>query len=393
MAMLDIVQPKNDDTDEDAINADVLPHEKYAQYWPVIPVSRESNEPIVEWSDNKSLMMGAFPDKFLFGQGIPNRLLTQQNWNHFSLYYDGQFDDPLFIAHGFNQLQRACCIRNSARITGKNFATLRSLGVLANSEEFWRQLIWARDHPHSQEAKSLNAKVSRILSMVGSTIPYRPFERAVTRPKLNAMRYCYGVGSNFVTGAPPEFEDLLTLRLCMKPKYNDPNCAVSKQGFTWSGLPDSICNKTSLRMRMTKQWPFLEAQNFHHKLQILLEAIIGCKTSYKTRRNHDYFQYDQHTYHCIAAFNGVIEPQLDCRLHWHIMLYSSVLSPELLEKVAATTSKSLQCQIGTMLDSITCTTLPCNIHQWYNKILSYQKLFPARTKKTNTTPQLYGTIP
>ncbi len=31
MAMLDIVQPENDDTDEDATNADVLPHEKYAQ--------------------------------------------------------------------------------------------------------------------------------------------------------------------------------------------------------------------------------------------------------------------------------------------------------------------------------------------------------------------------
>ncbi len=195
-------------------------------------MSRESNEPIVEWSDNKSLMMGAFPDKFLFGQGIPNRLLTQQNWKHFSLYYDGQYDDPLFIAHGFNQLQRACCIRNSARITGKNLATLKSLGMLANSEEFRRQLIWERDHPHSQEAKSLNAKVSRILSMVGSTIPYSPFERAVTRPKLNAMQYCYGVGSNFITGAPPEFEDVLTLRLCIKPKYNDPNCAISKQGFT-----------------------------------------------------------------------------------------------------------------------------------------------------------------
>ncbi len=55
------------------------------------------------------------------------------------------------------------------------------------------------------------------------------------------------------------------------------------------------------------------------------------------------------------------------------MLYSSVVSPELLEKVAAATSKSLQCQIGTMLDSITCTTVPCNIHQWYNKILSSVK--------------------
>jgi hypothetical protein len=105
---------------------------------------------------------------------------------------------------------------------------LKSLGALANAEEFQRQLIWARDHLHSQEAKSLNAKVSQILSMVGSMIPYSPFEHAVTHPKLNAMQYCDGVGSNFITGAPPEFEDLLMLRLCMKPKYNDPKCVISK---------------------------------------------------------------------------------------------------------------------------------------------------------------------
>ncbi len=150
-------------------------------------MSCELNELIVEWTDNKSLMIGAIPDKFLFGQGVPNGLPTQRNWKHFSLYYDGQFDDLLFIAHGFNQLQRAFCICNLARIPGKNLATLKSLGVLANSDEFRTQQIWARDHPHSQEEKSLNAKVSRILSMVGPTIPYSPFERAVTQPKLNAM--------------------------------------------------------------------------------------------------------------------------------------------------------------------------------------------------------------
>ncbi len=128
--------------------------------------------------------------------------------------------------------------------------------------------------------------------MVGFMIPYSPFERAVSRPKLNAMRYCYGVGSNFINGAPPEFEDLLTLRLCMKPKYNDPNCVISKQGFTRSDLPDPIHNETSICMHMTKQQPFLEAQHYHHKLQILFEAIIGCKTSSETHRSHDYFQYD-----------------------------------------------------------------------------------------------------
>jgi hypothetical protein len=66
-------------------------------------------------------LTGAFLDKFLFGQGVPSGLPTQQNWKHFSLYYDGQFDDPLFIVHVFNQLQCACCIQNPARITGKNW--------------------------------------------------------------------------------------------------------------------------------------------------------------------------------------------------------------------------------------------------------------------------------
>ncbi len=47
-AMLDIVQPKNDDVVEDATYDEILPHEKYAQNQPIIPVSRESNEPIVE---------------------------------------------------------------------------------------------------------------------------------------------------------------------------------------------------------------------------------------------------------------------------------------------------------------------------------------------------------
>ncbi len=57
------------------------------------------------------------------------------------------------------------------------------------------------------------------------------------------------------------------------------------------------------------------------------------------------------------------------RLHWHIMLYSSVLSPELLEKAAAASSMALQSQIGKVLDNITCTTVPCDIHQWYNDLL------------------------
>ncbi len=52
------------------------------------------------------------------------------------------------------------------------------------------------------------------------------------------------------------------------------------------------------------------------------------------------------------------------------MLYLSVLSPELLEKAAAAPSIALHTQIGKILDSITCTTVPCDIHKWYNDLLS-----------------------
>ena len=51
------------------------------------------------------------------------------------------------------------------------------------------------------------------------------------------------------------------------------------------------------------------------------------------------------------------------------MLYSSVLTPELLQK-AAVAPVNVQTQIGQMLDSITCTTLLPEVHQWYNDTIA-----------------------
>jgi hypothetical protein len=62
--MLDIVQPKNDDVHEDETYDKVLPHENYARNQPIILVSCELNEPIAEWTDNKTLLTSAFPDSF-----------------------------------------------------------------------------------------------------------------------------------------------------------------------------------------------------------------------------------------------------------------------------------------------------------------------------------------
>jgi len=177
---------------------------------PVIAVER-GEEPIVEWDENDKLLSGAFPHLFLLGRGPPKGSMKQSFLNHCFRFYDGRFEDPIWIATAFNQKQRHACIRNTARVSSKNPALFEMLGKLANSKDFKDKLIKARDDPDSDEAKRLNAKICRIFSMVGKAIPFSPFERASTRPMLAAMQLLYSTSTLFHTGSPPEFEDLTVL--------------------------------------------------------------------------------------------------------------------------------------------------------------------------------------
>jgi hypothetical protein len=74
-------------------------------------------------------------------------------------------------------------------------------------------------------------------------------------------------------------------------------------------LPDQVHNKTAIHKRMTKLYPLFEAQNFHHKLCILLKAIIGCKSSLDRQQSHNYLQQEHHAYQHIPALSGVIKPK------------------------------------------------------------------------------------
>jgi hypothetical protein len=87
-AMWKIVQPEDINTNDKDHFDEALPSDNHGCYRPVILVSCESNEPIVEWTDNNKLFSGVFPHKFLFGQGIPKGVPTQQNWKHFVFYYN-----------------------------------------------------------------------------------------------------------------------------------------------------------------------------------------------------------------------------------------------------------------------------------------------------------------
>jgi hypothetical protein len=89
-ALYKIVQPEDNNLEFINHLHDDIPCNTDSNFRPVIPVSRESNEPIVEWTDNDKLLRGAFPDLFLFGQGIPNyyQLTDIGNILHYTMMVD-----------------------------------------------------------------------------------------------------------------------------------------------------------------------------------------------------------------------------------------------------------------------------------------------------------------
>ncbi|ETM97461.1 hypothetical protein F441_13753 [Phytophthora nicotianae CJ01A1] len=109
-------------------------------------------------------------------------------------YYDGRFENNVtLIVTLFNQLQRYAAVRKAATASTAHSETLRKPGQLASGVNFKKSLLAAKNHPDSPAAKRLNASLLRILSVIGGTIPFSPFERAETRPKLAAMSFRFGL--------------------------------------------------------------------------------------------------------------------------------------------------------------------------------------------------------
>ena len=78
-----IIHPDDTNTDDKHLFDEALSNNDHKSCRPIILASLESNEPNVEWTDNDKLLSGAFPDKFILGQGVPKGLLSGRNWRHF----------------------------------------------------------------------------------------------------------------------------------------------------------------------------------------------------------------------------------------------------------------------------------------------------------------------
>lgn len=333
---------------------------------PVVPIKR-GQSPMVEWLENAKMIAGVFPNLFLTGSGpLPSGPLPRAFVDHFMHYWDGRFErSTRFIAMLFNQLQRHTAVRNAARMGVSRINTLREFGKLASTPAFKAALQEAKDDPDNPKTVQLNAVLLRLLSLVGGSVPFSPFERAATRPKLGAMRYRYGCGQHWVTMAPPEQDDLILHRIAQlraSGGWNDPTNVYVKRSCTFSDLPGHLRESARDRLRISNTYPALSAQVFERRLRSFTEALLRCPGSSSTRASRNYLERKPGLYGRVAGFNAVVEPQVDGRLHAHAIVYGGTVNPALLTRAAA--CQVLWPQVRTWIEAVSCTTVSESTRTW-----------------------------
>jgi hypothetical protein len=346
-AMLDVIAPATADDDDDNLgeSTDDNAHDTAAaatagsqQRAPktiakAIEISTKEG-PICEWDENDRLLAGAFATLFMRGMGLKSGSMSTKMALHLFKYYDGRFASSImFVATLFNQMARHQCVRAGSKVAMSHIKALEMLGDLANSAALRRKLEWARDNASTPAAKRINAQILRIISMVGATVRFSPFERAATRSKLPAARIRYGISAHFVTGAPPEHDSLALVRTALMQHWNDPKSALGKAGVTWEDIPEKYRASSFERLQLARERPDLRARVFEQALKTFLIDIVRCPESKHTRLSRDYLMRERGAYAETAAISATLEAQQEGRMHWHMLLYSSVLTPDLLTRL------------------------------------------------------------
>jgi hypothetical protein len=177
----------------------------------------------------------------------------------------------------------------------------------------------------------------------------------------------------FHTGAPPEFDNITVLRMCLISKYNDTTCKFSNSGFSRHDLPEDVLSDAGIRMQMTKARPVLAAQAFMRTQNMLNNDLIQCPSTRSTRISRNYTQRPRGAFGEVAAHNTVVEPQLGGRLHWHKTIYMSALTPTILNRLACG-PQSFVNKIGNVLESLTHLKVSDDCHRWYDRFSSSSEI-------------------
>ncbi|KAF1786970.1 hypothetical protein GQ600_27820 [Phytophthora cactorum] len=172
--------------------------------------------------------------------------------DHFMHYWDGRFVRSVtFTTKLFDQMQRYSAVQKAARVGVTHGKTIEKFGQIINTSRFKQAFANAKSNPDSKEDFWLNARLFRLLSLVGGLV-----------------QCDIDTGSRY-TGynRPPEYGDLLLHRIAV---LQDRGCGMIRIAFTCIrgvGLKfaANIRYDARARLAVSAQYPALSAQVFERR--------------------------------------------------------------------------------------------------------------------------------
>ncbi|OWZ05539.1 hypothetical protein PHMEG_00022357 [Phytophthora megakarya] len=127
-------------------------------------------------------------------------------------------------------------------------------------------------------------------------------------------------------------------------------------------LSPELKESARVRLAVSNQFPALSAQVFERRFTIFTDTLMRCCQSKCSRISRNFLQRERGVYGRVAAFNAVIEPQLNGRLHAHVTVYGSGITPELLTRVAC--CAELIPDARQWIDNVCCCSIMNSTREW-----------------------------
>ena len=346
--------------------------------------SKRDDDPINEFTDMHDLLVGAFPQIFLFGTSYKTKqtLPSSLELEHLLLQYTNvPATSRELLFYLFDCKSRHRVLQNiSARIK-KDPKAFEDYARLVRSEDFQAKIIQASKKPSSPVAKEVLRTVLPILNFgtrngaIGGLGDTTSLSRAIA----HAQRY--GDATTMVTITPDDINCPPTLRLAVRNVDNTTFPATVDDTFFEKLMEGSteVSPKGSIkiplsythRKKASVENPVAVAFQFRAMMENILTILFGCPVDVQPGTNSKkvttwFFKatasncpHHKGIFGEVRSFFGCIETQARGALHFHILLWGG-LEPKLLQSAAYI--PELCAQVEKALDSIYKAEIPLSMH-------------------------------
>ena len=127
-------------------------------------------DPVNEFTDNRRLMLGAFPTLFLLGKGLKYAgSVPKRAAEHMILQFHGHFACNRWLLFALmNQHMRHSAARAASAAVNMHPEAAAEFAALAEDEDFIRQVTLHSEQPDTPQAKALAANLCQMQKIYSS---------------------------------------------------------------------------------------------------------------------------------------------------------------------------------------------------------------------------------